>query len=186
MRTTANYDGTTSNISDNHSSDDGDVENHVEMAVPTTNVDDITSDNEYIPTISNNDFAKSGVASVSEGMRLVDNNENESMPNSSSDNIITNQPTVKALIGNTENYSGSKGSHLKWITLNSFQAIRVFERYAEIFSLAKQRVNFLQKEPERRNICTNFGDLKRDIQLLIRTHTLTQSSIEPRAIHSGY
>jgi hypothetical protein len=29
--------------------------------------------------------------------------------------------------------------------LNRTQAIRVFERYADIFPLAKQRVNFLQK-----------------------------------------
>jgi hypothetical protein len=73
----------------------------------------------------------------------------------------------------------------KWINLNSFQAIRVFERYADIFSLAKQRVNFLQKELASRNICTNFGETKRDIQRIKITHTLSQSSIEPRAIHSG-
>jgi hypothetical protein len=70
--------------------------------------------------------------------------------------------------------------------VNRIQAIRVFERYADIFSLAKQRANFLQKELERRNICTNFGDPKRAIQLLKRTHLLSQSSIELRAIQSGY
>jgi hypothetical protein len=57
--------------------------------------------------------------------------------------------------------------------------------YAYIFSLAKQRVNFLQKELGRRNICTNFGSLKRDVQRLKTTHTLSQSSIELRAIQSG-
>jgi hypothetical protein len=57
--------------------------------------------------------------------------------------------------------------------------------YANIFSLAKQRVNFLQKELGRRNICTNFGGLKRDVQRLKTTHTLSQSSIELRAIQSG-
>jgi hypothetical protein len=66
--------------------------------------------------------------------------------------------------------------------INRIQAIRVFERYADIFSLVKQRVNFLQKEIERRYICTNFGDLKRDDQRLKRTHPLSQSSIELRAI----
>jgi hypothetical protein len=69
--------------------------------------------------------------------------------------------------------------------LNSFQAIRAFEMYANIFSLAKQRVNFLQKELGRRNNCTRFGGLKRDFQWLKTTHTLSQSSIELRAIQSG-
>jgi hypothetical protein len=71
-------------------------------------------------------------------------------------------------------------------TVNRIQAIRVFERYANIFSLAKQRVNFLQKELERRNICTYFGETKRDLQRVKITHLLSQSSIELRAIHSGY
>jgi hypothetical protein len=70
--------------------------------------------------------------------------------------------------------------------INRIQAIRVFERYANIFSLAKQRVNFLQKELERRNICTYFGETKRDLQPVKSTHLLSQSSIEPRAIHLGY
>jgi predicted HTH domain antitoxin len=69
---------------------------------------------------------------------------------------------------------------------NRIGAIRIFERYAEIFPLTKQRVNFLQKELARRNICTNFGESKRDVQRVKITHTLSQSSIELRAIHWDY
>jgi hypothetical protein len=70
--------------------------------------------------------------------------------------------------------------------LNSFQAVRVFVWCAEIFPLAQQRINFLQKELGSKNICTNFGDLKRDIQRVKITQILSQSSLELRAIHSGY
>jgi hypothetical protein len=70
--------------------------------------------------------------------------------------------------------------------INSFQAIRVFVCCVNIFPLTKQRVNFLQKELARRNICTIFGDGKKDVQRLRITHLLSQSSIELRAIHSGY
>jgi hypothetical protein len=61
-----------------------------------------------------------------------------------------------------------------------------FEGCAEIFSLAKQRVNFMQKELAKRNIYTNFGTSKRDIQRVKITHTLSKRGIELRAIHSGF
>jgi hypothetical protein len=55
--------------------------------------------------------------------------------------------------------------------LNSFQAISVFGEARIYFSLAKQHVNFLQKELAYRNICTNFGSGKRDLQQVKITHT---------------
>jgi hypothetical protein len=75
---------------------------------------------------------------------------------------------------------------LGYLYLNSFQAIRVFGGCTEIFSLAKQRVNFLQKGLASRNNCTNFGDRKRDIQRVKITHTLSQRGIEFRSTHLGY
>jgi hypothetical protein len=69
---------------------------------------------------------------------------------------------------------------------NRIQAIRVFERYADIFPLTKQRDNFLQKELGRRNFCCSFGESERDLQRVKITHTLSQNSIELRAIQSGY
>jgi hypothetical protein len=75
-----------------------------------------------------------------------------------------------------------------WIfkVLNRIPVIRYFEGCAEIFSLAKQRVNFMQKELAKRNICTNFGTSKRDIQQVKITHALSQRGIELRTIHSGF
>jgi hypothetical protein len=70
-----------------------------------------------------------------------------------------------------------------WI--NRIPAIRIFERYAEIFPLTKQRVNFLQKELASRNICPSFAESERDLQWVKITHTLSHSSIELRAIQSG-
>jgi hypothetical protein len=70
--------------------------------------------------------------------------------------------------------------------LNSFQAIRVFGGCAEIFSLAKQRINLLQKELASRNNCANYGNGKRDIQRVKITHTLSQRGIELRSTHLGY
>jgi hypothetical protein len=60
--------------------------------------------------------------------------------------------------------------------------IRTFERYAEIFPLTKQCVNFLQKELVRRKICSSFGESERDLQRVKITHTLSHSSIELRAM----
>jgi hypothetical protein len=71
-------------------------------------------------------------------------------------------------------------------SINSFQAISVIGGARIYFLLTKQRVNFLQKRLARRNNCTNFGDGKRDVQRVKITHVLSQSSIELRAVHSGY
>jgi hypothetical protein len=70
--------------------------------------------------------------------------------------------------------------------VNSFQAIGVFRRVRGDFSLAKQRVNFLQNELASRNNCTNFGDGKRDIQRVKITHILSQRGIKLRSTHLGY
>jgi hypothetical protein len=67
--------------------------------------------------------------------------------------------------------------------VNSFQAISIIGDARIYFSLAKQRVNFLQKELANRNICTSFGDPNRNIQRVKITQILSQSSIELRAIH---
>jgi hypothetical protein len=67
--------------------------------------------------------------------------------------------------------------------VNRIPAIAYFGGARIYFPLAKQRVNFLQKRLPRRNICTNFGDGKTDVQRVKITHVSSQSSIELRAIH---
>jgi hypothetical protein len=68
-------------------------------------------------------------------------------------------------IGLLQTYCVRKNNHeaILECILNRIQAIRDLGGARIYFPLAKQRVNFLQKELPRRNICTNFGDLKRDI-----------------------
>jgi hypothetical protein len=79
-----------------------------------------------------------------------------------------------------------RGNPYSLKAVNRIPVIRYSEGCAEIFSLAKQRVNFMQKELAKRNIRTNFGTSKRDIQRVKITHTLSQRGIELRAIHSGF
>jgi hypothetical protein len=105
MRKTANF-GTTSNLSDMFPADNGAAENDDEMRATTTNVDDSAFGNKSISTTLNNN--------VSRIFTRVDNHASDSTPYTGDNISPTNQSTLKKpLIGNTENYSGSKGSHLK-------------------------------------------------------------------------
>jgi hypothetical protein len=64
----------------------------------------------------------------------------------------------------------SKSHSLNLLKVNSFQAISVIGGARIYFPLTKQCVNFLQNELGSRNIYTNFGAPKRDIQRAKITH----------------
>jgi hypothetical protein len=63
---------------------------------------------------------------------------------------------------------------IRVLLVNRIGAIRIFGGVWIYFPLAKQSVNFLQKELGSRNICTNFGESKRDVQQVKITQILSQ------------